>query len=863
MSSLINANLRIRDFRSGISFLATLVFLLVAGTAFAGQTFESKYEGGIQNTREGVNVSAEQLVTENKSGFDLGDHDGYRLERTERDATGMDHYRYQQTFDGIPVLGAELIVHSRNGIVEKFNGEIVKSLEMSATPSITESLALDAALSYFGAEEYMWQSKTAEQRLKERRNDANATYFPTPKLVIVNEDDRFSHDPSRFVLAYELDLFASKPYDRKYVYVDASTGDVVKTITRIHPGWLGVADTEYDGSRFVHVTTQLPGWPNYFYVLEEDEDRNIKAWNMNDDFDYDAATGYMDNDNSWTADPIAYQGYYSAEKTWDFYSSRFSREGFDGNGSRIDVYMHANDDPWGYLPNNAFWDGERVTFGDGDGVNRGAFTALDIVGHEISHGVVQHTADLVYNYESGALNESFADIFGTCIEFTRGRDVVTWEPYPGNWTIGEDVVLNGLGFIRSMSNPKAAGDPDTYFGTNWHTGSGGMHTNSGVQNHWFYLLCEGGSGTNDNGDSYDVTGIGMEKAEQIAYRNLSVYLTSTSDYADARTGAISAAEDLYGVCSPEAIATAEAWYAVGVGSEDDYDCPTCMAGDADGSGGVDIDDVIYIIEFVFLGGPAPVPEECCGDANGSGSVDIDDIVYLIAYIFGSGSAPVNACEGQTIARLVAPVKGDILFSARKIDLATVISISISADEVVQALQLDFVIEGEVVDVSVESVNDGPEAIFSREDSRLTIGVIDLYGRKMIDTDDEVLQITYRGSGELRLDKSIAVKHGGGMINLVLSSKSTHVVPEGFGMGQNYPNPFNPSTRISFSLPVATDARLEVFNVLGQKVTTLVDEYLPAGEHEVTWNADGNASGVYFYRLSTGDYSETKRMMLVK
>jgi len=131
--------------------------------------------------------------------------------------------------------------------------------------------------------------------------------------------------------------------------------------------------------------------------------------------------------------------------------------------------------------------------------------------------------------------------------------------------VGEDIGVT----LRSMSNPKAYGDPDTYLGTNWATGTGdngGVHTNSGVQNFWYYLLANGGSGTNDNGDSYNITPLGIFDAGAVAFRNNTVYLWSNSQYADARFYAIQSAIDLFGACSPEVVTTTDAWYAVGVGS---------------------------------------------------------------------------------------------------------------------------------------------------------------------------------------------------------------------------------------------------------------------------------------------------------
>ncbi len=220
--------------------------------------------------------------------------------------------------------------------------------------------------------------------------------------------------------------------------------------------------------------------------------------------------------------------------------------------------MHTSLVGMGYGNNvNAFWDGTAMTYGDGSSTIN-PLTTLDITGHEISHGVTEHTSNLNYSNESGAMNEAFSDCMGTAIEFYG-------KPATANWLIGNEI---GATF-RSMSNPNAYSQPDTYLGTNWYSGSadnGGVHTNSGVMNYWFYLLSQGGSGTNDNGNSFTVSAQGLAKAAAITYRMNAVYLTSTSQYADARTYSIQAAIDLYGACSNEVIATTNAWYAVGVGA---------------------------------------------------------------------------------------------------------------------------------------------------------------------------------------------------------------------------------------------------------------------------------------------------------
>ncbi len=202
-----------------------------------------------------------------------------------------------------------------------------------------------------------------------------------------------------------------------------------------------------------------------------------------------------------------------------------------------------------------------MTYGDGDGYEYYPFTSRDIVAHEITHGLTENTAGLYYQYESGALNESFSDIFGIAVDFYT-------DPDNANYLMAEQVTIDGNG-IRSMSDPNSHGHPDTYMGDYWYYGSGdngGVHMNSGVQNYWFYLLCEGGSGQNDSANYYNVNAIGIDKAAAIAYRNLTVYLGPNSDYEDARFYSIQSAIDLYGSCSDEVIQVTNAWYAVGVGT---------------------------------------------------------------------------------------------------------------------------------------------------------------------------------------------------------------------------------------------------------------------------------------------------------
>jgi len=300
-----------------------------------------------------------------------------------------------------------------------------------------------------------------------------------------------------------------------------------------------------------------------YRLREKRRGRGIATYNMQNQPEYHLAQDFVDDDSSFT-DPYSRAGvsvHWASEAAYEYYVQRHNRLSYDNRNGRIISFAH---DGEGYA--NAFWNAGLQIAGYGDGkLNNAPLVSLDIVGHEITHGVTQFTSNLSYRNESGALNESFSDIFGTMIEFYV-------EGVRGDWLIGEDFSAAGTA-LRSFANPAALGHPHTYQGNNWipepfsateENDWGGVHSNCAVQNYWFYLLSEGGSGTNDNGFVYNVTGIGKEAAARISYRNLTDYLMPASTFEDARLGSINATIDLYGDESAQLQAVADAWNAVGV-----------------------------------------------------------------------------------------------------------------------------------------------------------------------------------------------------------------------------------------------------------------------------------------------------------
>lgn len=282
--------------------------------------------------------------------------------------------------------------------------------------------------------------------------------------------------------------------------------------------------------------------------------------------------------------------HWGIEKAYDYFYDKFKREGCDGNDISLTLFVFPpyipSDDNFKDMPNQAFASAFEngyplIACGRGDGLDNNPYVSLDVVSHEYSHLVTRYNGHggLIYLGESGAINESFSDIFACAIErYVKGESA--------NWFIGEGVYVQ-TPYMRNMKYPKIGynkkeqiGQPDTYKGMYWvdtsktETDYGGVHYNNGVQNKWFYLLSEGGSGTNDNGDSYSVDGIGIDKAAQIAYRNLTSHLYPEATFMDARIGSIESAKELYKNDLSVLKAVTNAWYAVGVGDEYEEDTPT-------------------------------------------------------------------------------------------------------------------------------------------------------------------------------------------------------------------------------------------------------------------------------------------------
>ncbi len=484
-----------------------------------------------------LSIGEETFFESYKSELGLTENDEMQVKTSEIDELGFTHTRYKQYFKGIEVEGGTYILHSKESYVIIANGELIEGLNLNIVPSISESEALESALKEIAAVEYAWQSKEWEDGLKLETENEIATYYPIGTLVFT-KDFLTSPKFENYLLAYRFEIVCSNPDENFMIYIDAEKGSFIKKypLTKDCTNHVGSATMMYYGYHTFNVNKR--GWPYNDYTLEDcTRGSGIKTkWAH---FLPDNVTD--DNGNWGTDDQKGTTIHWIAQRAWDYYQATHSRNGMDNSGHQLDM--------------RADWNQANAVYSHilgNDKIKIGTFTnylgTLDVVGHEFTHGITQYTANLEYENESGALNESFSDIFGTAIErYSLGSN---------DWDLGAPAIT-----LRNMENPNAFSQPDFYEGAFWYTGpddTGGVHTNSGVQNYWFYLLSSGATA--------NVTGIGFDKAAKIAYRTLTIYLDETSDYNDARTWSLQSAADLYGSCSNEWLMTNNAWSEVGLGA---------------------------------------------------------------------------------------------------------------------------------------------------------------------------------------------------------------------------------------------------------------------------------------------------------
>ncbi|WP_229695658.1 M4 family metallopeptidase [Streptomyces lacrimifluminis] len=459
-----------------------------------------------------------------------------------KDGDGTVHTRYERTYDGLPVLGGDLVVDTAKsgateGVVKASRATIKVA---SLTPRIAAAKAESQALGAAKAEE----AKSPDVNKAPRKVIWAAS--GTPVLAYETVVGGFQHDGTPQEL---------------HVITDATSGAKLFEWEAVETG---TGNTVYSGT--VDLTSTQSGST---YNLTDGARGNHRTYNLNRGTS-GTGTLFSGPDDIWgnglpsNLESAGADAAYGAALTWDYYKNVHGRSGIRGDG--VGAYSRVH---YGNNYVNAFWQDSCfcMTYGDGSG-NANPLTSIDVAAHEMTHGLTANTAGLNYSGESGGLNEATSDIFGSTVEFyaNNSSDV-------GDYLIGEEININGDGTpLRYMDKPSKDGSSKD----SWYSGIGSIdvHYSSGPANHFFYLLSEGSGAKTINGVSYNsatsdglaVTGIGRDKAEKIWFRALTTKFTSTTNYAAARTGTLAAAGELYGTTSAEYTAVQNAWAGINVGT---------------------------------------------------------------------------------------------------------------------------------------------------------------------------------------------------------------------------------------------------------------------------------------------------------
>ncbi|WUQ09570.1 M4 family metallopeptidase [Streptomyces sp. NBC_00250] len=512
--------------------------MVVVGVQTGSASADAQREAGATalvlsgSQRAAAVQEAQAGAVETARAIGLGGREKLVVRDVVKDADGAVHTRYERTYEGLPVLGGDLVVH------RKKNGSRATTKATDARISVASTAAAVTA--------------TTAGKSAAASSDARSAAPASSRKVIWAAT-------GKPVLAWETTVTgvqADGTPSRRHVITDATSGKELYSYEAIETG---TGNTQYSGS------VTLGTAPSF--TLTDTARGGHKTYDLNGGTN---GTGSLltNSTDTWgnglatNRETAAADAHYGAAVTWDFYKNELGRNGIRGDGVAAYSRVH-----YGNAYVNAFWDDSCfcMTYGDGTG-NLKPLTSLDVAGHEMSHGLTASTANLRYSRESGGLNEATSDIFGTSVEFYAANTTDA-----GDYLIGEKIDIRGNGTpLRYMDKPSRDGNSADYWSSK--VGRLDVHYSSGPANHFFFLLSEGSGAKTINGVSYNsptsdgstLTGIGRTKAYKIWYKALSTYMTSSTDYAGARTATLSAATDLYGAGSAEYTAVAKAWTAINV-----------------------------------------------------------------------------------------------------------------------------------------------------------------------------------------------------------------------------------------------------------------------------------------------------------
>jgi bacillolysin len=498
----------------------------------------------------------------------------FSVSAIQTDEQGNWHVRMQQQWSGVPVYGAELVAHSQNGVFAMLNGRYFSTPQVeSPIPALNANAAIDQVKRHIGAD-----------KIKKDWSDfdlmvVGGQAFKTALVVYFQEGTA-----SNARLAWHVEAHPNL-LSRVVYFIDAQNGEILHQynhVCSIHPALEGqtaihhheeaagdaivfepfalVGPVTGNGLDLLDTARTFGAWDagsNQFYLEDASKPMfnagastmpldpsgaiiTLNALNTSPEsqsnFDYNFVVSGSTN----FSDKGAVSTHHNSIKSYDYFKNKFNRNSIDGVGGNIIAFYNVSEDD-GSSMENAYWNGAAMWYGNGGSTFKKLARGLDVGGHEMTHGVVEKTANLEYQNESGALNESFADIFGAMID-------------RADWKIGEDVMQSGVNpnnALRDLQDPHngvSSSSPwwqprilsEKYVGSQ---DNGGVHINSGIANYAFYLFASNGV-------------VGKDKAEQVYYKALRDYLVKSSKFIDCRLAVIQAATDLYGAAVANAAASA-------------------------------------------------------------------------------------------------------------------------------------------------------------------------------------------------------------------------------------------------------------------------------------------------------------------
>jgi Zn-dependent metalloprotease len=506
-------------------------------------------KGNSIQTISDAKTMAMNFMVANKNLMKISDPPNeFKLESANKDALGMVHIRYEQVYKGLEVWGSDLYIHFDNqGILSSLTGRYQKTPVQiqNISAKISSSGAISIALNEL-------KSRTTIATFSNQTQDLLKYHGPSAREIIWYDKTEIPH------LAWFIELRPGLSQDW-YYFIDADNGSILNSYSNVcFDGAASGSGTDLNGVNRTFGTYQVGS--NYFMLDASQPMFNSTQSQIpnnplgaivcldlrNNDLSSSSQFYYVTSTNNQWTDPASISANYNAITTYNYYRTVQNRNSIDDSGMTIYSTIHVTQN--GQPMENAFWQGTMMCYGDGGTTFKPLAGGLDVAAHELTHGVTQHTSNMEYKDQSGALNESMSDVFGKLVDTT-------------SWQIGATVIKDlqsyPSGALRDMSNPHNGGNPgdpcwqpanmSEYVNTTQD--NGGVHVNSGIPNYAFYFVA---------------SAIGRSSAGKIWYRAETTYLTHTSQFLDERIATEKAATDLFGSNSNELTAVKKAWDNVGI-----------------------------------------------------------------------------------------------------------------------------------------------------------------------------------------------------------------------------------------------------------------------------------------------------------